>query len=147
PETTFQSKHQTKATVPTTLPGTETSPNPLPQDNRDRFFSPAGQSVGKRKTQRYKTWWFLGVGTGLAAIVLIGCLCLIGFGESGGGTITFAESADPESFQTSNEGTQFTPGWVSIVVKGQEPFGDTKLVINSQLKGEDSWKVLREEAV
>lgn len=80
------------------------------------------------------------------ALYLAGVIAL-GGGLLGTGTITFAEEVDRKTFETTNEGTVFTTGYVAMVVRGNGRFGDSRMVVSYRRKGEAAWQILGEYTV
>ncbi len=64
----------------------------------------------------------------------------------GGGTITFAEAVDRD-LNTTNEGTHFSPGWVQMVIRGDEPYEDTTLSVFVRQSGTQAWVPFEEHTV
>ena len=63
------------------------------------------------------------------------------------GTITFAEHVNQDTMEALNEGQEFTTGWVWMLVRGVEPFGEAKIAFYGRVAGDQEWQVLGEELV
>ncbi|MBI1320209.1 MAG: hypothetical protein GC168_14875 [Candidatus Hydrogenedens sp.] len=79
---------------------------------------------------------YVPVKLGIFALLFVGLLLQ---GLSGGsGTITFAEQVDA-NLNTVNEGNEFSMGWVHMVIRGDEPFGDSTLTVFVRQSGASAW--------
>lgn len=67
-------------------------------------------------------------------------VCLLAFAmcSNGTGTITFAEAVD-DNLNTTNEGTEFSTGWVHMVVRGSRAFGESTLTVFVRKSGTGAW--------
>lgn len=74
-----------------------------------------------------------------AGLLLKGCL-------GGGGTITFAERVDA-NLNTTNEGRDFSRGWVQMIIRGDEPFGDATLTVFVKEEGAEAWSPAEQHVV
>jgi hypothetical protein len=138
-----------KATAPTppqtTAPANEpTSGSSLTSSGRavDEKFSQARNKISQwwqPLSQRAKS------GVSVGGIVLVLLLLRAMFG--GGGSITFAEEVDFKTFETTNEGTEFTTGQVNMIIRGDGAFGDTRLIVSFNKDEEVAWQILGEYPV
>lgn len=97
-------------------------------------------------TYQRKSW---GPPAGIVVALIFGITVLGSVAEIGqdGGSITFAEEVDPQTFQTTDEGTEFTTGWVWMLIRGAESFGDNRLIVSHRKDDEAVWKILDDHTV
>lgn len=81
---------------------------------------------------------------GIFAVLFIGLLLQAIAG--GGGTITFAEQVDAD-LNTVNEGNEFSMGWVHMVIRGDESFGDSSLTVFVRESGASAWVPFEQHVV
>ena len=84
---------------------------------------------------------------GIICAIFVAGLLIPLFHTTNVGTITFAESVDLKTMNTTNEGTHFSPGEVTMIVKGTKPFADTKLITYVSIHENNVWNVLEENTV
>lgn len=82
----------------------------------------------------------------LTAGAVVVCLLALAMCGGGTGTITFAEQVD-DNLNTTNEGTEFSTGWVHMVIRGTEPFGDGTLTVFVRRSGTEAWAPFEQHAV
>ena len=101
------------------------------------------------KAQR-KNWTLKGI-LGLCVVCFgffILCAGILGgIAGSSRGTITFAEEVNEKTLETTNEGTEFTTGWVAMIIRSRKAFGESKLIITYRKNGEQMWQVLDQHSV
>lgn len=90
--------------------------------------------------------WLKPLGIGTACVVGLLFVAAVARMKSTG-SISFAEHVDRATLTTQNEGTVFTTGWVAMIVRGNEPFGDSQLVITYRKSDEQMWNVLNKHTV
>lgn len=78
--------------------------------------------------------------------LLFAALLLQGLFGGGAGTITFAEQVDAD-LNTVNEGREFSTGWVNMVIRGSESFGDSTLTVFVRADGSEAWTPLDRHVV
>ena len=108
----------------------------------------------KKPARKKSSWplWLRFTAGGFAVLFLVcgglrGCSSGGGEGPYGGGTITFAEKVDPKTMQATNEGTEFSTGWVALMVRGRKAFGDRTLAAHGRIHGADAWHDLEKWTV
>jgi hypothetical protein len=74
------------------------------------------------------------------------CLLALTMCGGGAGTITFAEHVD-DNLNTTNEGTEFSMGWVAMVIRGTRPFGDSTLTVFVRKAGTEAWAPVEQHTV
>lgn len=65
-------------------------------------------------------------------------LLLKGLLGGGAGSITFAEQVD-QDLNTVNEGSEFSTGWVHMVIRANERFDDPNLTVFVKAEGSSAW--------
>lgn len=75
------------------------------------------------------------------------CAGILGGIAGSSGTITFAEEVNEKTLETTNEGTEFTTGWVAMIIRSRNAFGESKLIITYRKNGEQMWQVLDQHSV